>query len=136
MPPVVVIGLGRIQLNLKRRSTTLAAKFQFGAVKAGLLLQRESQRLVPVEYSVLKNSAYTRSIGVGLNATVYVGYTASYALTVHEAAGTLRGLGVPRPSGKGNYWDPSPQAQPKFLEQPARALAPKMRAIIIKEMTI
>lgn len=55
--------------------------------------------------------------------TVLVGYTAKYALFVHEnmEASTL-GKGIPRPSGLGVYWGP-PQYGPKFLEGPAREFA-------------
>ena len=60
--------------------------------------------------------------------SVIVGYTARYALHVHENLGqTLKGQ--PRPSPKtGNYWDPN--GQPKFLEQPARTLAGELATIV------
>lgn len=133
--PVAVIGLGTILTNLRARSTNLAIGFQRGAKKAGLYLQRESQKLVPVEYGPLKASAYTRAVGVGLTTVVYVGYTASYALYVHESVGMVL-LGQPRPSGLGKYWDPIPQAQAKFLEAPAHRLGPKLKDIIKNEMII
>ena len=56
--------------------------------------------------------------------SVIVGYTANYALHVHEMidkeTGDPRvGEGVPRRKPhKGMYWDPQGKAQSKFLEQP------------------
>lgn len=52
--------------------------------------------------------------------SVIVGYSANYALGVHENI-EMKGKGKPRrkPS-KGLYWDPQGTAQAKFLEQPAR----------------
>ncbi len=51
---------------------------------------------------------------------VIVGYTAAYALFVHESIEMkLKGQKRPKPS-KGKYWDPQNRAQAKFLEQPAR----------------
>ena len=132
---VAVVGLGRIIANLRARNANLGTGFMRGAKRAGLALQRESQRLVPVEYGQLKNSAYTRAIGTGLSATIYVGYTANYALYVHEAV-QMKLLGQPRPSGQGKYWDPIPKATAKFLERPARTMAPQLRQIIRQEMKI
>jgi hypothetical protein len=56
--------------------------------------------------------------------SVAVGYTAAYALYVHENL-EMKLAGQPRRSGtgKGLYWDPQGQAQSKFLEQPARELS-------------
>ena len=55
-------------------------------------------------------------------AEVRVGYTANYALWVHEMKGMkLKGQPRPKPK-KGKYWDPQGRAQPKFLETPTRNL--------------
>lgn len=52
--------------------------------------------------------------------TVLVGYTASYALAVHEKV-EMKLAGQPRQKPrKGYYWDPQGRAQAKFLETPAR----------------
>lgn len=61
---------------------------------------------------------------------VIVGFTAAYAIYVHEAAEVLRGK--KRPSGIGNYWDPEPQAQSKYLEQPARQLKRELGKIVVQ----
>lgn len=60
-------------------------------------------------------------------ADAIVGYTAAYALYVHENM-EMKLAGEPRPSGLGVYWGPN--GGPKFLEQPARELAPQMREMI------
>lgn len=62
--------------------------------------------------------------------SVIVGYTAAYALWVHEAVEEkLRGL--PRAGGKGFYWDPQGQAQAKFLETPAREYRDQIVKIVV-----
>lgn len=53
---------------------------------------------------------------------IVVGYSAPYAMYVHEAVGMVL-QGLPRASGHGHYWDPQGQAQAKFLEQPSRQYA-------------
>lgn len=70
--------------------------------------------------------------------TVVVGYTANYAIHVHENI-EMKGKGLPRRKtlssgknvkGRGFYWDPQGKAQAKFLEQPARELKREFSRII------
>lgn len=51
--------------------------------------------------------------------TVEVGYSAPYAIIVHELV-EEKLKGIPRPSGRGVYW--GPHGQSKFLDKPAVAL--------------
>lgn len=99
-----------------------------GLKTAGLVLQHDSQRKVPVDTGNLKASAFTRSTGIGWDAEVTVGYTAAYALFVHEAVG-MKLKGQKRPT-KGKFWDPQGRAQAKFLEEPARTLRPTFIKIL------
>ena len=122
-------GLSEVLKNLRKKEGELAVAAERGLKRAGLLLQRESQKKVPVEFGPLKNSAFTRHEGKGWDTVVNVGYTVAYALYVHEAVGMVL-KGLPRPSGRGKYWDPQPQASAKFLEEPARRLAPELTRMI------
>ena len=69
--------------------------------------------------------------------SVIVGYTANYALHVHENI-EMKWKGLPRlpnPPHKGNYWDGSRSpGQAKFLEQPARELRYEFGRIIFEAM--
>jgi len=65
---------------------------------------------------------------------VIVGYTASYALAVHEKIDMkLKGQRRKGKGKKGRYWDPQGRAQAKFLETPAREKRKEM-LLIIKNM--
>ena len=75
-------------------------------------MQRRSQSKVPVEYGNLRASAYTRK-AIDEAFTVEVGYSAAYALEVHEIMEPKR-AGQPRPSGLGVYW--GPRASRSFLK--------------------
>lgn len=68
------------------------------------------------------------------NLMVVVGYNSKAALFVHEnmEPKTL-GLHKERPSGIGWYWGPSDYG-PKFLEGPARELAPELGAMVRRAM--
>jgi len=81
---VKVTGVEEIKKNLVRASINVHVGLARGLKKAGLLVQRESQKIVPVDLGNLKASAFTRKMGSGLGVCVLVGYTASYAVYVHE----------------------------------------------------
>lgn len=83
------------------------------AITAGLIVgASHAARYAPIDTSTLINSQY-RDVRVnGVMITGRVGYSANYAVYVHEASGKLKG--EPRNSGSGNYWDPN--AKPKFLQ--------------------
>lgn len=130
-----VTGLAQIIANVKRRHDEMARGTERGLKQAGLKLQRASQKLVPVEYGPLKASAFTRSSGSRFSTVVTVGYTAAYALHVHENV-AMKGKGKPRPSGLGNYWDPAGRGQAKFLEQPAREMIGELRQTVLKAAKI
>jgi len=127
-----ILGLSEIVVNLGKVPASVGVRVEAGLKSAGLLLQKESQKLAPVEFGNLKASAYTVAKGSGLNTVVEVGYRAAYAAYVHElVAMKLKGqLRKPSPPHKGRYWDPQGQARAKFLEEPARRLSTQIVAAI------
>jgi len=131
-----VTGLSLVLANLNKANKGLAAGLNRGLKTAGLKLQRESQRIVPVDYGNLKASAYTRATGEGFGTSVQVGYTAAYAIFVHENT-EMRWKGLPRLAPhKGRYWDPQGRGQSKFLETPMRTLGPQLLQIIKTQMKL
>lgn len=58
--------------------------------------------------------------------SVAVGYTANYALYVHENV-QMRLAGKPRPNNRGSYWDPQGKAGPRFLTGALRDNLPELR---------
>lgn len=127
-----ISGVFDVILNLRKSQGQLASGVRKGLVAAGLLLQRESQRLAPVEFGNLRASAFTRPSGSGFDTVVTVGYTAAYALFVHEKVGMVL-KGQPRrpsPPHIGRYWDPQGVGQAKFLEEPVRRLEPRLLSIV------
>lgn len=133
-----------------------------GLTQAGLLLQRESMKIVPVDFGNLKATAFTRCEGAGTaNVIVYVGYTAAYAVFVHENVDALHGAAfnqvyaqelsdmaaIKRRKSKGittaQLWrtvlspfrhNRGPNQQAKFLESPFRRLINQMRTIVANHM--
>lgn len=122
--------------NMDRARKQLRANLARGLMEAGLKLQGASQRRVPVDTGNLKASAYTRRAPSGA-LEVEVGYTSAYAVFVHENM-EMKLKGQPRRSGsrKGKYWDPQPQAGPKFLQGAMNDNAQAIRAIILHHARI
>lgn len=136
-----VIGVDNVLRNIRATPDKIGIGVSRGLRLAGLVLQRASQEQVPVEFGVLKASAFTKAGGVGLKTFVDVGFTAAYAVYIHENREIwppgMRLKGQPRqpnPPHKGNYWDPQGKAKPKFLEDPARLLMPTFKKIIVDEV--
>ncbi|QDP54887.1 MAG: hypothetical protein Unbinned3891contig1000_85 [Prokaryotic dsDNA virus sp.] len=133
-----IVGIEKVIGNLRRREKVMSSGVERGLKLAGLHLQRASQQRVPVDLGNLKASAFTRARGKGFRTEVNIGYTAHYALHVHELT-AMKLKGLPR-TGKradgskrrGFYWDPQGKGSAKFLEIPGQLEAKAMRAIIRK----
>ena len=126
-----VHGVQGVLKNMKGSQQSTIDQVAGGLRRAGLLIQRESQQRVPVNTGQLKNSAFTRRTGP---LEVRVGYTAAYALYVHENV-EMKLKGQPRPltsdgTSQGRYWDPQGRGQAKFLENAYRENLAKIRSII------
>lgn len=67
--------------NLNREIAKIEGASTAGLLDAGFQIQALSQSRTPVEFGFLKASAFTRKEG---DMKVHVGYTAAYALYVHE----------------------------------------------------
>jgi hypothetical protein len=65
------------------------------------------------------------------DATVIVGFSAKYAIYVHESI-EMKLAGKPRPNGQGLYWDPQGDAQPRFLSRAVRTLRSQLQPTIKK----
>lgn len=78
---------------------------------ATYIIRTESATMTPIDTSTLINSQFDVVEVNGNKITGKVGYSAKYALYVHNASGKLKG--TPRENGNGNYWDM--HGEPQFL---------------------
>jgi hypothetical protein len=127
-----VKGLDTVMRNLNREVKGIKGRTLAGLYEAGLKVQASAQRRVPVDTGNLKASAYTRK-DPGGQPQVEVGFTAAYAVFVHENL-EMKLKGVPRTSGsgKGRYWDPQGRAGPKFLQNAVSENVRNILAIVQK----
>lgn len=98
-----------------------------GLLAGGLLIQRRSQKRTPVEYGLLRASAFTRR-GQTDPMTVEIGYSALYARAVHDKV-DMKLRGKARPSGLGTYWNPG---EAEFLRTSYFESLAEVRQLVIK----
>lgn len=102
-------------------------------------ISSEVAPLVPIATSTLINSQYRDVQMRAGTLTGRIGFTAEYALAVHEAAGNWRGLGIRRPKDNGKdrgfYWGPN-DGQPQFLAVAGERAAADVASIIKRGMRV
>lgn len=113
-----VTGVKNVVRNMDAATKRVGTGLHRGLVATGLFIQRESQILCPIEYGILRNSAFTRATGEGMDTQVEVGYTAHYAVYVHENLDARHASGT----------------SAKFLEIPVRRHRPEMLKLIKAEV--
>lgn len=121
MSGIRVEGLDELNRALNRVARQSQAAARAGVTAAGVKIEGAAKSLTPVETGALRASAYTTPDPIGIGVTV--GFSAEYALTVHESVDeSLRGQ--PRESGLGTYWNPG---ESQFL---LKAVNQNLRAIV------
>jgi len=129
-----VLGADKILKNLNIEISKIEGDISKGLSLALVHVQGEAQENTPLEFGVLRNSAFT-DVGIVNNRVVgRIGFRAKYAPYVHEMPMKRKGQkrvgrgpdGKPR---KGNYWV---AGQNKFLERTLVENAPQLPAFIRK----
>ena len=89
-------GLETVKSILNYKINQIKGKTKGGLMHAALIIRRRSQQLTPVHTGNLKGSAYTQAWALpgGLGPGAEIGYTASYAVFVHEIEATHKGQGT------------------------------------------
>jgi hypothetical protein len=85
MKIVKVTGINTVIRNLTKSKAKIASGVGRGLKKGGKFLQKKSTEIVPVQIGNLKASCFCRNVGGrGFDTDIVVGYTAKYAVYVHE----------------------------------------------------
>lgn len=113
---MAIKGMAQVRKNLRQQLTLAIPSDAERAMHiATSIIGGYATLMTPVDTSNLINSQYRIVKNTGTKVVAAIGYTAKYAAAVHEKPGTLRGKGIMRSSGRGNYWDPD--AEPQFLSK-------------------
>lgn len=130
----------RIVNNMPRFVDEAQKKLARSMTQALILGGSEAASMTPIDTSTLINSQFNDVDAVGGKIVGTVGYTAEYALAVHEASGKLKGQ--PRAdfgttsagvsfgggTGQGVYWGPS--GEPQFLKKGFEQAEPHIKAVL------
>lgn len=79
-----ITGGEAILKNLNREIRKIVGRTRAGMLEAALLVKGESQKLVPVDTGNLRGGATAEVFTIGKNIVAGVGFTAAYAVHVHE----------------------------------------------------
>jgi len=79
-----VTGINDVVRNLNREIRNIENRTRAGMREAALVVRKRSQELTPVDKENLKASAYTTAYNTLWGPAAEIGYTASYAIFVHE----------------------------------------------------
>lgn len=77
-------GIQDVLANFKKKDDEKQAAIERGMKRGALIIFRQSQLFVPVDKGNLKGSGFVRVVGRGINTRPQIGYTANYAIFVHE----------------------------------------------------
>jgi hypothetical protein len=100
--------------RLLARSARKVQAFQRGVRQAGYYVFQLTQAAVPVETGELKASGWMRFAGRGTTFTFTIGYSAEYAIYVHEDLTAYH-----------------PQGQAKYVEAPMRQARGTVNTMIV-----
>jgi len=142
MELVSVTGINEVLGNMKNAPNLYGRSIARGLKQGGKFLLRESKKIVPVDTGNLKASGFVRSEGSGIHTDVTVGYTANYAVYVHEDMEKAHGADYnikhlllhKRGKKKGQIVvQRGENQQAKFLERPALEQRDQILGIIFQE---
>ncbi|MBW5843421.1 HK97 gp10 family phage protein [Yersinia kristensenii] len=152
---IKVKGIYAAQKEMEKMLNDVTGRKAVRAVTSALLIiGAESAVMVPMDTGTLVNSQFRDVKVSGTRVIGKVGYSAEYALSVHNAPGKLKGkprahfgktgnhsdLGPMQPkdfgggSLTGNYWDP--RGEPKFLDKAVDRTKELVAKTIKKELSL
>lgn len=137
-------GLDDVLKSLNKEIEGIQGNTRKGLYKAGIFIKGEAVERTPIDFGVLRGSAFTQisPLASKEKPSVTIGFTAEYAAWVHEMPMTLKGksrsdFGKTRAgvsfgggSGKGVYWQ---GGENKFLEKAVKQNTSEILEIIKTE---
>lgn len=112
---VHISGIEKVMANLNKEAIKISGKTMAGCIRGGILVRRHMSTVsptIPIEFGNLEHSYFTQPFPSKNNPTLLIGFTANYAMVVHERKkGSPWGAGV-----VGEVKWTKPGSGPKFLE--------------------
>lgn len=143
---IKVKGIGQAKKNLTDIINDVRGRRVVRGIQSGLILiGSRAAYYTPIDTSTLINSQFREIDAGGVIITGRIGYSANYAVYVHEASGKLKDnlaltLALHALASslaavqKGNYWDP--HGEPQFLNKGANDERDNVDAVMRKELSL
>ncbi|EPC4018165.1 HK97 gp10 family phage protein [Enterobacter kobei] len=144
---IKVKGVSQAKKHLKDVINDVKGRKVIRALQSAMILiGARAAYYTPIDTSTLINSQFREIDAGGVFITGRIGYSANYAVYVHEASGKLKGqqrahFGTTRAgqqfgggTGTGNYWDP--HGEPQFLTKGANDERDNLDAVMLKELSL
>lgn len=130
---MAIKGMAQVRRNLNKQLVNVIPEKAVTAMHvATAIIGGYATLMTPVDAGILRDSQYRTVTQRGKKVVAAIGYTARYAAFVHNAKGKLKGL--PRASGRGNYWDPD--ATPQFLSKAGDENIAEIDAAVLEAMRV
>lgn len=94
-----LVGMDNVLRNLTKEIKKIKGRSQVGVLKAAMFIKGEAQKRTPIVTGNLRNSAYVKAVPGMSDPVAEVGFSAVYALSVHENVRSGKTGGM-SPSGK------------------------------------
>lgn len=114
-----VEGVDKMSLEMLKMTHRYQRGYAAGLQKVLDMILKASNKICPIDTGELRRSGYTEITGSGFNSRGYVGYSAPYAIYVHENV-------------HHNFKTPGTGA--KFLEKAISRLGGRATGMIIRHM--
>lgn len=135
--PKYIFGVGMFLSKLGKEAQRRSHAVEIGLKRCGMLLLRESMKIVPVDTGFLRRSGKVVATGLGNTTVVQVGYSATYSIFVHENLDNAHGEAYNRKHAEeiaaGLLKSRGPNQQALFLSKPLVELRGEFLRIMKEE---
>lgn len=122
-----LLGLSKVLANLNKQARAIETRTQAGLLTAGIVVRAQAMRNTPVKTGNLVGSSFgPRPFKRGSEQGVVIGYTANYAVVVHERVVGAMGPVKAKEGQKG----------PKYLERALQTKGAEVLNILQKHARI
>ena len=139
-PVTGIKGMDVVMSNLNREILAMKGRSMAGLIEASILIRRDMDKtppLIPVDTGNLRGSWFTtpfkKVVAIGLK----LGFSANYAVFVHEMLGPGKpGFRYGPGKGRKRWYEPRPGGGPKFFEAALNRNHKQVLHIIAKNASI
>ena len=133
-PNTGVKGMDIVLSNLNKEIKAIEGRSMKGLIRGAIIIHMDMKKtppLIPIDTGNLRSSWFTSTFREGVKFGLTIGFSANYALFVHEMIGPAKpGWRYGPGKGKKRWYIPKANAGPKFLESSLK----RNKDLVLKEI--